>query len=139
MVGKDLPYYSDTLFTRALLFSTLRLRISVKRKFVWLPTFERKRISLGLDDAWQRALEAELLDDPKRGDLIQGTHGLRKLRFTRPGMGKSGGVRVFYYDYESYELLYLIALLAKGEKDNLSKAERNVLGAMVLGIRREYL
>ncbi len=38
-----------------------------------------------------------LAANPKAGDLMQGTGGIRKLRWGRGGLGKSGGVRVIYY------------------------------------------
>ena len=34
---------------------------------------------------------------PKAGDLMEGTGGIRKLRWGRGAQGKSGGVRVIYY------------------------------------------
>jgi hypothetical protein len=36
-------------------------------------------------------------DNPLSGDVIPGAEGLRKVRWTRAGMGKSGGARVIYY------------------------------------------
>jgi len=58
-------------------------------------TFEEKARKLlgkaGFDD---------LLDfvarRPRAGRIIEGTGGLRKVRFARPGKGKSGGARVIY-------------------------------------------
>ena len=37
-----------------------------------------------------------LAEHPKSGDLMEGTGGVRKLRWGRGGQGKSGGVRVIY-------------------------------------------
>lgn len=54
-----------------------------------------------------------LAEHPKSGDLMEGTGGVRKLRWGRGGQGKSGGV------------------FAKGDKANLSKAERNDLAGLV--------
>jgi hypothetical protein len=68
---------------------------------------------------------------PKSGDLIEGTGGIRKLRWGRGGRGKSGGVRVIYYYHSELMPLYLITLFAKNEQDNLSKAERNELAKLV--------
>jgi hypothetical protein len=82
--------------------------------------------------------EAERLDvltylaaHPKSGDLIEGTGGIRKLRWGRGGRGKSGGVRVIYYYHSELMPLYLLTLFAKNEQDNLSKAERNELAKLV--------
>jgi hypothetical protein len=68
---------------------------------------------------------------PKTGDLIEGTGGVRKLRWGRGGRGKSGGVRIIYYYHSELMPLYLLTLFAKNEQDNLSKAERNELAKLV--------
>jgi hypothetical protein len=68
---------------------------------------------------------------PKAGDLIEGTGGIRKLRWGRGGRGKSGGVRVIYYYHNDLMPIYLLTLFAKNEQDNLSKAERNELAKLV--------
>lgn len=68
---------------------------------------------------------------PKAGDLMEGTGGVRKLRWGRGGRGKSGGVRVIYYVHSDAMPLYLLTLFAKNERANLSKAERNELADLV--------
>lgn len=68
---------------------------------------------------------------PKAGDLIQGTGGVRKLRWARGGRGKSGGVRVIYYFHSEALPLYLLTVFGKGEKADLSQAERNELAKLV--------
>jgi hypothetical protein len=68
---------------------------------------------------------------PKAGDLMEGTGGVRKLRWGRGGQGKSGGVRVIYYFHSEAMPLYLLTLFAKNERANLSKAERNDLAGLV--------
>ena len=69
--------------------------------------------------------------NPKAGDLIQGTGGIRKLRWARSGRGKSGGVRVIYYFHSEVLPLYLLTVFGKGEKADLSRAERNELAKLV--------
>ena len=59
-----------------------------------------------------------------------GSAGVRKLRWRRGGQGKSGGVRVIYYFHDDFMPLYLLTLFAKGDKANLTKAERNELAAL---------
>jgi hypothetical protein len=68
---------------------------------------------------------------PKAGVLIEGTGGIRKLRWGRGGRGKSGGVRIIYYYHSELMPLYLLTLFAKNERTNLSKAERNDLAKLV--------
>jgi len=50
---------------------------------------------------------------PKAGDLMEGTGGIRKLRWGRGAQGKSGGVRVIYYVHSEQMPLYLLTLFAK--------------------------
>ena len=68
---------------------------------------------------------------PKAGDLMEGTGGIRKLRWGRGDSGKSGGVRVIYYMHSEQMPLYLLTLFAKNERANLSKAQRNELADLV--------
>ncbi|PCH61434.1 MAG: addiction module toxin RelE [Gammaproteobacteria bacterium] len=68
---------------------------------------------------------------PSSGDLIQGTGGIRKLRWARGNKGKSGGVRVIYYFHSDMMPLYLLAAFGKNEKANLSAEERNILSKAV--------
>ena len=68
---------------------------------------------------------------PKAGDLMEGTGGVRKLRWGRGAQGKSGGVRVIYYVHSDLMPLYLLTLFAKNERANIAKAERNELAELV--------
>jgi hypothetical protein len=68
---------------------------------------------------------------PRAGDIMQGTGGVRKLRWGRGGRGKSGGVRLIYYYHGETMPLYLLTVFGKNEKANLSKAERNGLAKLV--------
>ena len=72
-----------------------------------------------------------LAEYPKAGDIMEGTGGVRKLRWRRGAQGKSGGVRVIYYYHDDLMPLYLLTLFAKGDKANLRKAERNELAGLV--------
>lgn len=51
------------------------------RIFVELPTFRAKWESLGLNDDDLKRLQEEMLLNPKTGDVMQGTGGVRKMRF----------------------------------------------------------
>lgn len=101
------------------------------RTFVGLPFFEREWQRLKLTDEDRRALEVELLENPAKGTLISGTNGIRKIRRPITGKGKSGGIRVFYYDDGKLCFVLFMAVIKKGEKENLSTAERTELGNLV--------
>ena len=80
---------------------------------------------MGMTDTDLRRLQEELLVNPDVGKVMQGTGGVRKLRFAFERHGKSGGVRVIYVDFVVKEKPYLLTAYPKREKDTLTKAERN--------------
>lgn len=101
------------------------------RTFVELPFFQKRWKALGLDDKDLKRLQEELIADPKVGDVMKGTGGIRKMRFAFEKRGKSGSVRIIYVDFEVYEKIFLITAYPKNEKENLSQAERNELKQMI--------
>jgi len=95
-------------------------------------TPEYVRCAAKLLSAEERAeVVAFLAANPKAGDLMQGTGGIRKLRWARGGRGKSGGVRVIYYYHSDAMPLYLLTVFGKNDRANLSRAERNELAGVV--------
>lgn len=58
---------------------------------------------MGLNDDDLARLQRELLEDPKVGPVMQGTGGVRKMRFAFEDRGKSGSARVIYVDFEVYD------------------------------------
>ena len=107
------------------------------RTFVELPMFQKKWKSMGLDDKDLKRLQEELIADPKVGAAMQGTGGVRKMRFAFEKRGKSGSVRVIYVDFEVYEKIFLITAYPKSEKDNLSEAERNEIRQMIHALEHQ--
>jgi hypothetical protein len=77
--------------------------------FIETPIFAAAAKGL-LSDAAMRALEAELLENPRAGAAEDKTGGARKIRVALPGRGKSGGARVIYVYVERVaRVYYLIA------------------------------
>lgn len=68
-------------------------------------------------------MQLRLLLSPDEGDLIKGTGGIRKIRIGTNGRGKSGSVRVCYFDIPEANIIYLITAYAKNEQSNLTKEE----------------
>ena len=64
-------------------------------------------------------LTERLSHDPEAGDVMKGTGGMRKLRFGTGGRGKSGGMRVVYYYYNTSVPVFRLRVYAKNEKTNL--------------------
>ncbi len=84
-----------------------------------------------------RAIEV-IARDPLCGDLIQGTGGIRKVRFAVKGQGKRGGVRIVYYYYNESIPVFLLTVFAKNEKADLTRAERNAPGKVARALRESY-
>lgn len=101
--------------------------MEIKRTFIQTRPFTRSWETLGFTDKDLRRLENQLLQNPKIGAVIQGTGKMRKMRFAFEGRGKSGSTRVCYVDFEIKETIYLLAVFAKNELENLTKEERNHL------------
>jgi hypothetical protein len=101
------------------------------REFVRMPEFERKWQSIGLNENDLSELEQFLCAHPESGPVIQGTGGLRKLRWKLGDKGKSSSVRTIYIDFAYYEKIYLITAYTKDEKDNLTQSEKNEIKKLV--------
>ena len=80
-----------------------------------------------------------LSSNPKSGKLIRGTGGIRKLRWAREGMGKSGGMRIIYYFHSERMPLWLLTLFAKNEHEDLSRDQRKFLCRLVESLVKEAL
>ena len=104
---------------------------------VELPEFLRKSQPILSGDE-KLSLINYLAAHPQSGDLMQGTGGIRKLRWAAKGKGKSGGVRVIYYYHNESIPLFLLTVFGKGEKANLSKSERNDLSKFTGLLLRQY-
>ena len=105
----------------------------MNRTFIEVPMFTKKWHELGVTDEELRNLENVLLENPKAGDAIQGTGGLRKIRVSMEskGKGKRGGARVIYVDIEVKETVYFINVYTKNEKDDLTEDEKKAFKTMV--------
>lgn len=105
-------------------------------EFVWLPSFERMAASL-IGEVDRRALELELAEEPRRGVVIPGTHGVRKLRLGLPNRGKRGGARVIYYFRSNRDTIYMIAIYAKSEQADLTAEDKRAVRRLVEQIEQE--
>lgn len=100
--------------------------------FVELPMFARHRDRY-LDEEGMRRLQNLLLANPLAGDVVEGTGGLRKLRFADPrrGKGKRGGLRVIYYWWAPGPQFWLFTLFDKNEVSDLDQDQRRILKDLV--------
>jgi hypothetical protein len=86
----------------------------------------------------RKAIVDRLAADPTCGVVAPGSGGIRKVRFGFGSRGKSGGARIIYL-FSGVDLpVFVLAAFAKNEKANLSAAERNALGKMVVAMVEGY-
>jgi mRNA-degrading endonuclease RelE of RelBE toxin-antitoxin system len=98
----------------------------MKGIFVESKLFEKYRQSYLTENEYQ-TLQYALLLNPKAGDVIKSTGGLRKIRSSAKGKGKRSGVRVIYYYFDALKRFYLLTLYAKNEVIDLSPDEKHKL------------
>jgi len=60
-----------------------------------------------------------LATHPEAGDVVQGSGGVRKVRWHKAGSGKSGGVRVIYYNQLTNGHIWLLTIYSKNVRDTL--------------------
>ena len=94
--------------------------------FVELPVFTRYASDY-FDDDELAELQSSLAKNPVLGDVVPGTHGVRKLRWSRSGMGKRGGVRVLYYTQDAQGRIWLLTVYAKSAQENIAVSTLNTL------------
>ena len=75
--------------------------------------------------------------NPKAGEIIPKTGGVRKLRIAKEGQGKSGSFRAIYYYYDHKNPVFLFSVFGKNEKANLTDVEKNALYKIVQQIKKE--
>src|SRR5918998_4570215 len=102
------------------------------------PAFLTDAKEAGLSDSELSEIEAAIAADPLAGDLIPGTGGARKIRFSGKGKGKSGGYRVITYYAAEDVPVFLLALVDKGQRADISQADRNALREILGTLADEY-
>ncbi|MGC2462157.1 MAG: transcriptional regulator [Steroidobacteraceae bacterium] len=70
---------------------------------------------------------------PEVGDVIKSSGGCRKVRWSRPGTGKRGGVRVIHYNRLTDGVIYLLVMYAKGVKDSIPAKTLNTIRETING------
>ncbi len=90
----------------------------------------------GVGDDERAAIVDLIAADPTVGVSIAG--GARKMRIAGRGRGKSGGYRLIYFFADADIPLFLITIFGKGEKDNLTRAEKNALADLTNALRAAY-
>jgi len=109
---------------------------------VWFEFVESKVFSKQVGELSAEILtniQSDLVRNPERGDIVRGTHGVRKARVANPGSsrGKSGSYRYLYLYLEHAGRIHLLYLFSKGEQADLSPDQTRIIGTLSQQIRRE--
>lgn len=104
---------------------------------VELPEFIRKSEKLLSSDEHDQLLSF-LAANPTAGILLQGTGGVRKLRWAAGNKGKSGSTRIIYFYHNPAMPLFLLTAFRKSEQENLTKADRNELAGLTKILIQNY-
>jgi hypothetical protein len=111
---------------------------SIQMIFVETLFFSRVRENYMPDDSY-RLLQRGLLVEPEQGRMIQGLNGARKLRWYGSGKGKRGGLRIIFLPWIPREEIWMLALYAKNEKEDLTETDKQILGTIIAEIKRGEL
>lgn len=103
-------------------------------EFIELASFTEEVQAIGAEECY-RKLQLELLANPEKGDLIQGTGGFRKVRMNLPRRGKSGGARVIYMYLKIHDRILFVDIYKKTDRDTLSHQQKRWLQALALIIK----
>jgi hypothetical protein len=87
--------------------------------FIETHTFTRLVGEYLSDDDYAQ-LQLSLAADPDQGPVIQGTGGVRKLRWRQPGRGKRGGIRIIYYARTGEGVIWMLTIYAKNEAQSIA-------------------
>ncbi len=82
------------------------------------PTFITEAARVWSDDE-RLEFFAWIAKEPEAGIVVRGSGGCRKVRWSRPGTGKSGGVRVIYFTRLATGELWMLLIYPKAEKDDI--------------------
>ena len=85
------------------------------------------------------SIQFDLVQNPQRGDMVKGTHGVRKARVADPGSsrGKRGSYRYLYLYLEHAGRIHLLYLFSKDDQSDLSPEQTKIIGELSRQIRRE--
>jgi len=90
-----------------------------------------KQINGLINDDEYKELQNFLLKTPDTGAIIQGSGGIRKLRWKQGGQGKRGGFRVIYFWHVSGDVFLMLLAYPKNVQDNLTNEQLTTLKKLV--------
>jgi len=126
--------------TATLLHHSRDLRPEDVLIFIELHGFTKDLERLELDDDDLHALQVLIMVSPAGAPVLQGTGGLRKMRFApaRWKTGKSGAARVCYVYLEEWKTIPLVTIYSKDEQDDMPHQHRAAYRKLIQRIRDQY-
>jgi hypothetical protein len=106
--------------------------------FIHTKTFDKLWKSLGCDDDDLLELQRTICENPQGHSVIRGTGGVRKIRVSLEGRGKSGGARILYIDFLARGVVGLLYVYPKSEKEDIDENERKILKSMVEQLKEKW-
>lgn len=92
------------------------------RTVIETPDFRKQAADIWPDEEREAFIDW-IAANPDAGDVIQGAEGARKVRWSRKGTGKSGGARVIYYHLVADEIVLLLMVYTKAERETVGAKE----------------
>ncbi|WP_409438997.1 type II toxin-antitoxin system RelE/ParE family toxin [Psychromonas sp. GE-S-Ul-11] len=132
----DTFFILSTPLSNIAFYTLFTYTLFMKCIFVESKIFEKYRDEY-LSDEEFRLFQAELMSNPKQGDVIQGTGGLRKIRVGSKGKGKRGGSRIIYYFLDEKRRFYLLTIYGKNEMSDLTVDQKKQLKSFMEVWRNE--
>ncbi len=86
--------------------------------FIETSLFERI-LAVYMDDDEYSELQQFLMQKPEAGELVPGSGGVRKVRWSRPGMGRRGGLRIIYFVRYQPNEFWMLTLYAKAKCEDV--------------------
>jgi hypothetical protein len=99
--------------------------------------FQRQAAKLWSQDECQVFVDF-IARNPEAGDIIPDTGCVRKLRWSREGMGKRGGVRVIYFYFHQGAPLWLLLVYAKSSRTDMTSDEKRAASNLALQLKQIY-
>jgi hypothetical protein len=101
---------------------------------VELPEFSRTAAKIWSEEELVAFIDY-IAAHPLAGVVVEGTGGIRKVRWSRAGAGKRGGVRVVYYYLDDDFPLFLLSIFAKNTKADLDAGEKRQAADFVRALK----
>ena len=109
--------------------------------FIEMPFFTQRLDAFFTDDNAYRLFQNALLENPERGDIIPGTGGLRKTRWSdaRRGKGTRGGIRVIYFLVPERQTVVFLQAYNKDRQEDMTPQQKKQFAMIAEAVRKEVV